>query len=294
MSRSVSSPSFLGSGDHVHVYLSPHLDDAVLSCGGAIHRQATLGNRVLVVTIFAGEPVLGDRGGQPSHPEMQSGDAVLAGAFSAFALEQHRYWGNPHHPIALRRAEDVAALTLVGASATHLDYLDAVYRAASGTRWLYTDVAALFGAVDPEDPVTPEAVARSLADLLPPPGEVALYAPLGIGHHVDHLIVHDAAKHLISAGHAVAYYEEYPYAEVPGAVEAALDRTGARGWEEEIIPLSPSDVTARVAAIAYYRSQLGILFYGAEAMPSRVWSFAAARGRQCFAERIWWLNDWND
>ena len=39
-----------------HVYLSPHLDDAVLSCGGLIHRQVVAGQRPLVVTIFAGTP----------------------------------------------------------------------------------------------------------------------------------------------------------------------------------------------------------------------------------------------
>ena len=39
-----------------HVYLSPHLDDAVLSCGGMIHRQAQAGERVVVVTVCAGDP----------------------------------------------------------------------------------------------------------------------------------------------------------------------------------------------------------------------------------------------
>ena len=38
-----------------HVYLSPHLDDAVLSCGGAIHRAGAAGEAVLVITVFAAE-----------------------------------------------------------------------------------------------------------------------------------------------------------------------------------------------------------------------------------------------
>ena len=94
-----------------------------------------------------------------------------------------------------------------------------------------------------------------------------------------------------SLGHTLSYYEDYPYAGVPGAVEAILDRTGAGGYTAEVITLEPADVAAKVAAVAYYRSQLGILFYGAEAMPSRIWSFAAGRGDHCLAERLWWIND---
>lgn len=265
---------FPGSGDQGDVYLSPHLDDAALSCGGTIHRQTRLGHPVLVVTIFAGEPQL----------------AGETSTFSPFALVQHAYWGNPRRPVALRRAEDVAALTLLGARARHLDYLDAVYRAAPGGRWLYTDNVTLLGAVDPEDPVTPAGLGRALADLLPPPGETTVHAPLGAGRHVDHLIVHGAARHLQSLGHRVAYYEDYPYAEVQGRVESALAAAGARGWTEEIVPLDPADVAAKVSAVGYYRSQLGVLFYGAEAMPGRVWSFAATRAGHCLAERRWWFD----
>src|ERR671924_35132 len=56
-----------------HVYLSPHLDDAALSCGGAIARHSSAGARVLVVTICTALP----------SPE---------GPFSSFAEEQHRQW----------------------------------------------------------------------------------------------------------------------------------------------------------------------------------------------------------
>ena len=282
-------PSARPSAAQAAVYLSPHLDDAALSCGGTIHRTVGMGGSVLVVTIFAGEPA--PLSGPRPDQETQAGPAADAGQFSSFALLQHAYWGNPRRPIALRRAEDVAALTLLGARARHLDYLDAVYRAAPGGRWLYVDSATLFGGVDPQDPVTSGDLAQSLVDVLPPPGEATVYAPLGIGRHVDHLIVHAAARHLHSAGHRVAYYEDYPYAEAPGAVDAALDRTGACTWAEEVVPLDPADVGARAAAVAYYRSQLGVLFYGAEAMPGHIWSFAATRGGPCLAERIWWPDD---
>ncbi|MBN1658242.1 MAG: PIG-L family deacetylase [Anaerolineae bacterium] len=288
MTTSAVSQSSRKPGDQAAVYLSPHLDDAALSCGGAIHRRVSLGSPVLVITIFAGEPA--PVPGLPSHQETESSPTAAAGPFSSFALVQHAYWGNPRRPMALRRAEDMAALTLLGARARHLDYLDAVYRAAPGARWLYTNAATLFHTIDPEDPITPGSLASSLANLLPPPGEVTLYAPLAIGRHVDHLIVHGAARHLQSLGHRVAYYEDYPYAEVPGAVDAALDIAGARGWEEELVSLDPADIAAKVTAVAYYHSQLGVLFDGADEMPGRIWSFAATRGAGRLAERLWWPN----
>ena len=40
----------------VRIYLSPHLDDAALSCKGSIKQQTQAGERVEVWTVCAGEP----------------------------------------------------------------------------------------------------------------------------------------------------------------------------------------------------------------------------------------------
>lgn len=261
------------------VYLSPHLDDAVLSCGGAIYQQATAGEEVLVITIFAGE----FEGSDPS----------------PFALEQHRLWGNVPRPMTLRRAEDIAALTLLGAEVCHLDALDAVYRATSGPgdgtgvdRWLYRDLETLFGAIHPADPVGQQGaqeLADDLAAVIPPDDGGLIYAPLGVGCHIDHQLVHAAARKLLQAGFWVIFYEDYPYAEVPGATASALSAADAESWRSQAISLEPADLSAKVSALGYYRSQLAVLFGGAEAMPSRVWSFAATRSPgAALAERIWW------
>ncbi len=39
-----------------HIYLSPHYDDAALSCGGAIVRHDLASEAALVATIFGGKP----------------------------------------------------------------------------------------------------------------------------------------------------------------------------------------------------------------------------------------------
>jgi LmbE family N-acetylglucosaminyl deacetylase len=257
------------------VYISPHLDDAVLSCGGAIHQQTTCGDRVQVLTPFAGEFV---------------GDGL-----SSFAQVQHQQWGYPPKPMFLRRAEDRAALGLLDAEAQHLDYLDAVYRAGPDGEWLYPDLQSLWEDVHPADPLAQTAssgLADRLAALLPSKHEATVYAPLGVGRHVDHQIVHTAARRLLTLGYQMAFYEDYPYAESPGATDAAVVAVGAEPWRMEAIPLSPEDLAAKVSAIDYYRTQLSSLFDGAQAMPNRVWTFAASRSpRLPLAERLWWPPD---
>jgi LmbE family N-acetylglucosaminyl deacetylase len=255
------------------IYLSPHMDDAVLSCGGAIHQRTTAGEPVKVITLFA-------------H------DVCQGTTLSAFALEQHAYWGNVPRPMALRRAEDKAALTLLGADALHLAYHDAVYRVGSSEEWLYPDLQRLFGGVNEADPLGLDG-AREIADrlvsLIGPRDSQVVFAPLGVGKHVDHVITHLAARRLESLGYRLAYYEDYPYAERSGAVESALDAAGAKDWSTRTIRLEPADVAAKVSALSFYRSQLAVLFGGAEAMPNRVWSFASTRtAGACLSERAWW------
>src|SRR5499433_3118964 len=43
------------SSNAAHVFFSPHLDDVVLSCGGAIHSLLTQEKAVRVITVFAGD-----------------------------------------------------------------------------------------------------------------------------------------------------------------------------------------------------------------------------------------------
>jgi LmbE family N-acetylglucosaminyl deacetylase len=256
-----------------HVYLAPHLDDAVLSCGSAIHHHTAAGKGVQVVTLFAGEA---------------GRDTSLSG----FAREQHAQWGGLSQPMRRRRAEDVAALAVLGAEARHLDYHDAMYRTGPGDHWLYRDLEAFFGDPHPVDPVAVDG-ARELADQLakavPLDGQQVLCAPLGVGHHVDHQIVHTAARRLLARGHRVAFYEDFPYAEQEGAVALALAEAGAGDWLEEPVAVDAADVSAKVSALSHYRSQMTTLFGGMEAMPGRVWAFAATRAPGAhLAERIWW------
>jgi len=246
---------------YAHVYLSPHLDDAVLSCGGRIWQQVQAGERVLVITVFAGTPALGT-------------------PLSPFAQELHARWGHPAYATTKRQEEDLAALALLGAEAVHWPYTDCIYRQTPDGRFPYASEEALWGEVHPaEKGLVAELSARLAA--LPLIQNGAVYAPLGVGHHVDHQIVRRAAE---VSGHTLTYYEEFPYAEDPQAVQAALLKGR---WQAELVLLSEEALEARIAAIACYRSQLSTFWADVVEMAAAVRAFAEQIGGGRPAERYW-------
>ena len=170
-----------------HIYLSPHLDDAVFSVGGRIRQQCANGERVLVLSVFTESP---------------DSDQL-----SPFARAMHRVWTDYYDPLAVRRAEDEAAMRALGAEFLHLGYPSAMYRLNAGGQPLYQGVGIL-GKVHPEDASLIDSLAATFAQLRAAHPQATIYVPLGVGNHVDHQIVNRAARHLPGP---VRHYEDFPY-----------------------------------------------------------------------------------
>lgn len=241
------------------IYLSPHLDDAALSCGGQIFQQTAAGHRVLIVTAMAGDP-----------PE---------GPLSAMAREHHERWQLTADAVARRREEDKTACQILGADCHHWEIPDCLYRRHPQTEQaLYQDVSALFGAVAPAEEPLVEALAKKIAGL---PLADQLFAPLAIGHHVDHQLVRQAAEKQVGRSQ-LCYYEDYPYAAVAEAVTAVIDAD--LGWQSRSIPLSATAVQAKIDAITAFRSQLSTFFQDQADLDQQIRAYTASVG----GERIWW------
>jgi LmbE family N-acetylglucosaminyl deacetylase len=210
------------------------------------------GERVLVVTVFAAHPT-------PGSP------------LSSFAQELHTRWDYLADAVTRRQKEDLAALALLRAETVHWPYSDCIYRRTSDGGFLYASEEALWGDVHPVDKGLVAELGTRLA-ALPLMQDSAVYAPLGVGQHVDHKIVCRAAK---GSGHALAYYEDFPYAEDPCVEQAALMNGRYR---TELILLSEEALEAKIAAIACYRSQLSTFWTNAAEMEAAV---------RAFAERYW-------
>jgi LmbE family N-acetylglucosaminyl deacetylase len=244
-----------------HVYIAPHLDDAVLSCGGRIALQRDAGQSVLVVTICAGSPGAGAE-------------------LSPFAQYLHAAWSLGDDPIALRREEDRRALALLGCDGLHLDLLDAPYRVPA-----YGERDAVFGAPAAHDPLL-GALPPILEQLWAQQPQARLYVPLGVGQHVDHQLACAAAIPLHARGADLLWYEDAPYAaKWPDKVTARLAELTDR-FKPELIAID-TVLDRKLAAIREYRSQLVELF-GAAAMEQVMTDYAAALGPQpALGERIW-------
>lgn len=241
------------------IYLSPHLDDAALSCGGQIFEQTRRGETVLVVTLAAGEPQTEIR--------------------SIFAQFLHHNWGfTAKAGVAMRRAEDRVACDRLGAALLHWTLPDCIYRLHPHDETpLYTSNEDIFGAVHVAELPLIEEIARFMREL---PLSPQIVAPLAAGNHVDHQLVRAAAEYVW--GQTLLYYEDYPYVQ-RDPEELSRLITPPEQWRSTLKSLTPASLQARIDAISAYQSQISTLFNSTEEMASAV----MGQVREAGGERLW-------
>lgn len=171
------------------VVVSPHLDDAVLSVGGVIRGAVVQGRSVQVWTAFTSGP-----------PPQE-----LPAGLRRFA------------DYATRLAEDDRALEVLGAGSRRLGLPEGLWRSAPRARpaarmlpaagllraFRTPSTAAGFTQL----PVLADLIAELLSD---PDAEVL--APLGVGHHVDHvevMLAAVAAADRTGAWSRLSFYEDF-------------------------------------------------------------------------------------
>jgi len=208
--------------------VSAHLDDAAMSASASLD-----GVPATVITVFAGIPPQGRPAGSWDR---------LTGA------------GNSVQRQLERRAEDAAALRLLGARPAHLDELDAQYR---------------------DGPPDLDRAVRMMTALLSEADEVWL--PAAIGGHPDHVLARNAGlRAAAAAGKAeVLLYADFPYVIAYGWpswvsgqpadpyldagywLAAELAAAGLDGplLVPAVIRLSATQRAVKAAVIAAYRSQ---------------------------------------
>lgn len=241
------------------IYLSPHLDDVALSCGGQVFQRTRAGERILIVTLTAGDM-----------PET---------AVSRYAYSLHQRWALITNTIAGRRKEDKAACRIIGADFLHWDIPDCIYRTDATTgKAFYVSDEAVFGAIHPLDRA--QLLDQLLHQMRQLPATNEIYSPLGIGNHVDHQLTRMAAEAVFFQN--LYYYEDYPYAQKPNALHTVMpvDRFG---WQSKIVPLSKADTVTRIDAIAAFTSQFSTFFIDQADLEQQITSYVSQVG----GERIW-------
>jgi LmbE family N-acetylglucosaminyl deacetylase len=235
--------------------LSPHLDDAVFSCGGLLAALVDAGWDVTLATVFTAtkRPVSG----------------------FALACQLDKGLSPDVDYMALRRAEDREAAAILGiADLRHLDLLEAPHRG-------YESAPALFGDVVEDDEMW-RAVSARVAPLLDETRPALVLAPQGLGGHVDHRQVIRAVLQVTSA-EQVTWYRDTPYAiRSPAAVP---DRR-LPALPSGRVPLTDAQLSRKIAASCAYASQVGFQFGGASVAAERLRDFAMDEGEGRPAERF--------
>jgi LmbE family N-acetylglucosaminyl deacetylase len=276
-----------------HVFVSPHPDDAALSCGGLIASLRDRGEAVTIVSVFSGAGDLGSLTpfqrlvlGFGSQEKARVGDTDLlpeaddSGAVAIAAADA----------MAVRRAEDEAFARLVGAANVFVDLPDAVFRGYGGD-------SQLMGPPRPDDSPPVEELRRALARL----GPDRLFLPLAIGGHVDHRQARRAAMTLLAEAGSpfrdrTRFYEDFPYAlnvgfERPDQLDPEIFASLPPGVSLAPEYIDIADLIDRkLKGLRTYPSQLGRLFGGAGGMSEAVRAQALRVGRLGGtgpAERYW-------
>ncbi len=256
-----------------YLYVSPHLDDAVLSAGGLISAQLKAGDRVVIGTVC-------------------TADAPTDAPLSPLAIDVHQRWGNPRPPYERRRQEDIAAcLALGNAEYRHLGLPDAIYRRKPDSpACRYDTFQDLFGPIPTWDQAFSVRVAAAIDRLATELRPRMIFGPLGVGRNVDHLHLRNAVLRVPNLP-SVGFYEEQPYSTgrypyvAPDPVNVAV-RTCP-------VPLRPNthvvDWAVKIDAILCYTSQLTELFGPAREGVAAMADYSRALGAyQGSVERLWY------
>jgi LmbE family N-acetylglucosaminyl deacetylase len=233
------------------VILSPHLDDAALSCGGLLH--ALQGVATLVVTLCSGNP-----------PPV----AMPDGSSKAPARRGHV---SPR----IRRAEDIAAMRAIDAEFVHLSFPDAIYRRSLQTgKLIYLGARERWITPHGDDAAHIEELFQLLRRICLDLGPILLVSPMGIGDHVDHQITARVAVRLAAAGASLLFYEDFPYVADPRSgrgggdgPHAALARLQLEPAERFVVPVN---IEGKMRLLRHYVSQVPVLFGSDEGMRAAI------------------------
>jgi LmbE family N-acetylglucosaminyl deacetylase len=211
------------------IYLSPHLDDAVLSAGGLIYEQTRSGIPVEIWTFMCGYPP--------------------AAELSQFAELQHFMWGfsSAEETTRSRREEDKNAAAVVGAEVMLFDLLDCIYRRGADGEWLYNEISV---PPHPEDANLPNQIAEAISARLKQ--DDVLVCQLSVGSHIDHVIVRQGAELL---GLPLLYDIDIPYF-FTKPEEFALK---SAGMKESAHSITEAGLRSWQDAVVKYKSQLAVL-----------------------------------
>lgn len=232
-----------------YLVLSPHPDDAAINLGGLLSALSERSAPIHILTVFT------KSGYAPGREDIENNVPAVT---KCRLYEEHRF------------AETISA------QLTYLDLNDSSVEGMDGVQERKAD---------PVTDTRAGAVKAALKDLRPR----LVFAPAGIGGHVDHLIVSRCAVECFKDVAPIFFYEDLPYASYfsPIELESELNLRLNSDRVEMRVPFARQEEKKR-ALLHCYPSQI---------LPERedlILRYARQFGGEHPVERLWYISEGGD
>ena len=232
------------------IFISPHLDDAILSCGGYLTHLRKNDHQVIVITVFSEA----ESNRHSKHTKQYLKHCGLNPTMvSPDMFFQHR------------KDEDKQALKIIGLKGHYLGFSDLAWRKNKKIKslFLYPNHKTIFSAqIHQQDELMIKQISRKIKTKLVKyhPQEVTIFAPIGIGNNTDHIIINKLLNNY-EKSYQVVYWEDYPY----NLNKDLRSKQKIKGYK--LVLKYNGHQATKTKMIKKYRSQLIPLFSSSQHIP---------------------------
>jgi len=216
---------------NVILVLSPHLDDAAFSVGPLL-AQLSGRARIVVATVFT----------------------KTVSKLTDFALSCQLDKGIPAEVdyMAIRRKEDIEWSKRIGVEILHGPFMEAPHRG-------YQSAKDLFGPVLETDRLE-DLLGKWFVDLAEKLKPSAIFCPIGVGNHIDHIWVRKVAEGLFHCKIPMFLFKDQPYSSKFNSFCINDYSNIEHLWREGKVPLCCSSISRAQFAAAAYETQISFQF----------------------------------
>jgi len=219
------------------IFISPHLDDAILSCGQLVIDLRKLNKDIIIITVFT----------------KASAKTVTPQAKSFLAACGY---ANPQKLFKDRQKEDSRVAEYLGIKIKHLGFTDAAWRNNGNKKPIYpNEISQFSGNVSRKDRILINKISSRINSLIrKQKGKYLILAPLSVGGHADHVIIQ---KVVYGLHHSKLFWEDFPYNTNRESLKKFSPQNKAFKRFFKLYHLRFSE---KERAIRFYKSQIKSLF----------------------------------
>lgn len=238
------------------LFISPHMDDIALSCGGTLISHINQLNDVRILSVFS------EFGSEDKNDFVRS---ILSN------MDYNKSAGDSFGTV--RRREEMALSRLINTNIILGGFNDAAWRCCDSEE-------KLFNLAPDENLIS--AISSKLISINREFSPDTIFVPKGLGSHIDHIAARDAALKVFEKK-KILFYEDFPYCyNLP-------DIQVSKPIHDQKLSMVRTDITPfikwKIRLINCYKSQTRFLFKSEKNMISIVKSSSLDNGR-CY-EKFW-------